>query len=63
MSLLDDTYIVLKKAYAQEFLDHLNTVDDDIKLTTEREVHTRLVNSETEGVAERVERSLAFLET
>ncbi len=60
---VDDTYTVLKKAYAQEFSDHLNTVDDDIKWNTEGEVHTRLVSSETEGVAERVERSLAFLDT
>ncbi len=47
---MDDTYIVLKKAYAQEFLDHLNTGDDDIKWTTEGEVHTRLVSSERERV-------------
>ncbi len=38
-------------------------MDDDIKWTTEGDVHTRLVSSETEGVAERVERSLAFLNT
>ncbi len=34
---VDDTYTVLKKAYAQDFSDHLNTVDDDIKWTTEGE--------------------------
>ncbi len=60
---VDDTYTVLKKVYAQQFSDHLNTVDDAIKWTTEGEIHTRLVSSETEGVAERVEKSLAFLDT
>ncbi len=44
---MDDTYTILKNVYAQEFSDHLNTVDDDIKWTTEGEVHTRLVSSET----------------
>ncbi len=38
-------------------------MDDAIKWTTEGEIHTRLVSSETEGVAERVEKSLAFLDT
>ncbi len=59
---MDDTYTVLKKAYAQEFSDHLNTMDDDIKWTTEGEIHTILVSCEREGVAVRVERSLAFLD-
>ncbi len=44
-------------------MHHLNTVEDDIKWTTEGEVHTRLISSEVEGVADIVERSLAFLDT
>ena len=35
---MDDTHTVLKKIHSQEFTDHLNSVDDDIKWTTEGEV-------------------------
>ncbi|XP_033117319.1 uncharacterized protein LOC117117198 [Anneissia japonica] len=44
---VDDTHTKLKKAHAQEFTDHLNSLDPDIKFTTEGEVN----------------RSLAFLDT
>ena len=57
---VDDTYTVLKKDQAQEFTDYLNTLDEDIKWTTEGEVKTDLVS---EDVEKRVERSLAFLDT
>ena len=35
---VDGTHTVLKKIISQEFTDHLNSVDDDIKWTTEGEV-------------------------
>ena len=53
---VDDTHTKLKKAYAQEFTDHLNSIDDDIKWTTEGEVETHSEHNNTE-------RALAFLDT
>ena len=44
---VDDTHIKIKKQYAQEFTDHINSIDPDIKFTTEEEEN----------------RSLAFLDT
>ena len=44
---VDDTHTKLKKEFAQEFTDHLNSIDPDIKFTTEGEEN----------------RSLAFLDT
>ena len=44
---VDDTHIKIKTAHAQEFTDHLNNIDPDIKFTTEAEES----------------RSLAFLDT
>ncbi|XP_072033586.1 uncharacterized protein [Amphiura filiformis] len=44
---VDDTHTKLKKRYAQEFTDHLNSLDPDIKFTTEGEDN----------------RTLAFLDT
>ncbi|KAI8497357.1 hypothetical protein Bbelb_246630 [Branchiostoma belcheri] len=44
---VDDTFTKLKKAYAQEFTEHLNDLDPDIKFTFEEEEN----------------RSLAFLDT
>ena len=38
---MDDTHTVLKKIYSQEFTDHLNSVDDDIKWTTEGDVELK----------------------
>jgi len=34
---VDDTHTKLKKAYADEFTEHLNSLDPDIKFTTEEE--------------------------
>ncbi|XP_077986089.1 uncharacterized protein LOC144440576 [Glandiceps talaboti] len=44
---VDDTHTKLKKCHSQEFTDHLNSLDPDIKFTTEEEQ----------------DRSLAFLDT
>ncbi|XP_078599380.1 uncharacterized protein LOC144874745 [Branchiostoma floridae x Branchiostoma japonicum] len=44
---VDDTHTKLKKTYADEFTDHLNSLDPDIKFTFEKEEN----------------RSLAFLDT
>ena len=35
---MDDTHTVLKKIHSQEFTDHLNSVDDDMKWMIEGEV-------------------------
>ena len=35
---MDDTYTVLQKDQAQNFIGYFNTVDDDIKWTTKGEV-------------------------
>ena len=37
---VDNTYTIMKKAHAQEFTEYLNTVDADIRWTTEGEVET-----------------------
>ena len=50
--------VVLKKDQAQKFMDYLNLVDEDIKWTTEGEVV-----KEIEGVYNRTERGLDFLDT
>ena len=55
---MDDTYTVLRKDQAQKFTDYLNTVDEDIKWTTEGEVV-----KDIEGLENRTERGLAFLDT
>ena len=36
---VDDTYTVLKKDQGETFTEYLNTIDNDIKWTTEGEVH------------------------
>ena len=56
---MDDTYTVLQKDQAQNFIDYLNTVDDDIKWTTEGEVVEEV---EVEGLENKTERGLAFLD-
>ena len=56
---VDDTYTVLKKNDADTFTEYLNTVDPDIKWTTESEV---VVEKEMENM-EKAERCLAFLDT
>ena len=63
-----DTRTALKKIHSQEFTYHLNSVDDDIKWTTEGEVVTKapLEGCATAGDEEmlvRVERALVFLDT
>ena len=57
---VDDTYTVLRKDQAQSFTDYLNTVDEDIKWTTEGEVVKAV---EVEGMENRMERGLTFLDT
>ena len=57
---MDDTYTVLQKDQAQHFIDYLNTVDDDIKWTTEGEVVKEV---EVEGLENKTKRGLAFLDT
>ena len=37
---VDDTYTILKKVHAQAFTNHLNSMDEDVKWTTEGEVTT-----------------------
>ena len=54
---VDDTYMVLRKDQTQSFTDYLNTVDEDIKWTTEGEVVKEV---EVEGMENRMERRLAF---
>ena len=57
---VDDTYTVLQKDQAQHCIDYLNTVDDDIKWTTEGEVMKEV---EVQGLENKTERGLAFLDT
>ena len=57
---MDDTYTVLQKDQAQHCIDYLNTVDDDIKWTTEGEVVKEV---EVEGLENKTERGRAFLDT
>ena len=51
---------VLKKDQAETFTEYLNTIDNDIKWTTEGEVHQEV---EVEDMEKKVERCLAFLDT
>ena len=44
---VDDTHCKLKKCYAQEFTDHLNSLDKDIKFTTEGEENNSLAFLDT----------------
>ena len=57
---MDDTYTVLRKDQALTFTQYLNTVDEDIKWTTEGEV---LREVEGVGSDKKMERELAFLDT
>ena len=55
---------MLKKAISQHFTDYLNTVDPDIKWTSEGETTTEVVlEAAGEEQEKRLERSLAFLDT
>ena len=49
---VDDTFTIVKRKHSQEFTDHLNSIDDNIKWTTEIEAE----------VAEDSGRSLPFLD-
>ena len=60
---MDDIHIVLKKIYSQEFTDHLNSVDDDIKWTTEGEVEMKAQTEGSTTVDEEETSALAFLDT
>ena len=44
---VDDTHTKLKKEFAQEFTDHLNSLDPDIKFTTEGETDRSLAFHDT----------------
>ena len=57
---IDDTYTVLKKDQAETFTEYLNMIDDDIKWTTEGEVHQKV---EVEDMEKKVERCPAFLDS
>ena len=62
---VDDTHTVLKKIHSQEFTDnHWNSVDDNIKLTTEGEFVIKAPSDGSAMVGEdmsiRVERALAL---
>ena len=57
---VDDTYTILKKEQAQAFTEYLNTIDDDIKWTTEGEVQQEI---KVEDMDKEVERCLEFLDT
>ena len=56
----NDTNMVLKKDQAQAFTEYLNMIDDDIKWTTEWEVHQEI---KVEDMEKKAERCLAFLDT
>ena len=47
----------------QEFTDHMNSIDEDIKWTTEREVTSHTQNEEEVNIDTRTERALAFFDT
>ena len=61
---VDDTHTILKKDHAQRFTEYLNTVDPDIKWTSEGETITEVVTTDDgEDQETKIERSLAFLDT
>ena len=64
---MNDTYMIMKKAHAQEFMEYLNMVDADIKWMMEGEVEMVEMmvteDADEEIVSDRVERALAFLDT
>ena len=49
---VDDTYTKLKKEHADEFTDHLNRIDPDIKFTSEREENRSLPFLDTLSVVQ-----------
>ena len=56
------TQMVLVKTHVQELTDHLNSIDDDIKWTTEVEVTIHTVSNEELNIGTRTERALVFLD-
>ena len=61
---VDDTYTIMKRAHAQEFIKYLNMVDADIKWTTAGEVEMVITEDADEETGwDTVERALAFLDT
>ena len=58
---MDETHTILKKPNSQEFIDHQNLVDEDIKWTTEGEVVTH-IPKKVGGGSTRGERVLSFLD-
>ena len=57
------THTVLLKAHAQRFTDHLNSIDDNIKLTTGGDIIAHKPGDEEENTITKSERALAFLDT
>ena len=47
---MDDMYMIMKKAHAQDFTDYLNTVDADIKWAMEGKVETVIAEDADEIV-------------
>ena len=64
---VNDMHMILKKIHLQEFTEHLNSMDDDIKWTMAGQVVMDVpLRSATAGVKDesvRVERALACLDT
>ncbi|MCG8430833.1 MAG: hypothetical protein MJA29_06655, partial [Candidatus Omnitrophica bacterium] len=58
---VDDTHTKLKKAHSQQFTDHLNSIDEHIKWTTEGE--TEIPVTDLHAIEDSTERALAFLDT
>ena len=57
---MDDTHTILKKAHSQSFTDHLNQVDNDIKLMMEGEVVTKVQIDHDVEMGLRAEGALPF---
>ena len=49
---MDDTHTVLTKIHSQEFTDHFNSVDDNIKWMTEGEVDMKAQKEGSTAVGE-----------
>ncbi|XP_033112260.1 uncharacterized protein LOC117113123 [Anneissia japonica] len=60
---VDDTNAIMKKEHAAAFTTHINTVDRDIKWTTEGEVEIDDTNGGTLDKGTNVKRTLNFLDT
>ena len=61
---MDDIYThSTLNSHVQEFTDHLNSIDDDIKWTTEGKVITCTQSEEKVNIDTRTERALAFFDT